>query len=252
MGLDSFPNPTTSTKPTRVSLGSIMRSKSASSVDFLSNFEIVKHRRVRTSVSFREQVHTFLEASHYNHNLGNLENLERLERLEMENLRWVGNAKSEVGFASNQEKLKISKKGMRGEQEQDKKKKKKDQKNKEEVSSSMKLKYRRKRVGFQEEEKGYQSRKRTYNHPLPKKVKHDRRLVKKQTILKRRESEYSEEYCMKVVVDVFRLTMEEINEGVWMDKKVDSYNLQEVSYEVGQEILQLLVYEMVDELCNSY
>ena len=81
-------------------------------------------------------------------------------------------------------------------------------------------------------------------------VKHDRK-VKKQSILKKRsESEYSEEYCMKVLVDVFRLTKEEINGGVWMDKKVDN-NLQELSYEVGQEILQLLVYEMVDELCNS-
>lgn len=228
-------------------------------MDFLPNFEIKQqphnhnsqHRRVRTSVSFRE-VPTFLEISR-NHDLVKLDD------------HAVG--KSKMGLTPKQEKSKNLKKGIGREREREKKmmnKKGRSQsmkaKNEEdEEVSSVNLKYRRNRPenagkkkvvyhGFPEEQK-YKSRKRTYNHPLPKMVKHDRKS-KKQLMLKRRESEYSQEYCMKVLVNVCRLTMEEINGSVWVDTKVDD-NLQEISYEVGQEILQLLLYEMVDELCSS-
>ncbi|KAG8374419.1 hypothetical protein BUALT_Bualt11G0129800 [Buddleja alternifolia] len=59
MGLDSFPN--TPLAPRDRTLGSYFRSRSANSIDFLSHFDPTRkgsdhhrHRRVRTSVSFRE------------------------------------------------------------------------------------------------------------------------------------------------------------------------------------------------------
>ncbi|KAI3666942.1 hypothetical protein L6452_41983 [Arctium lappa] len=238
MGIDSFPTTTPSTK---VSLGTIMRSRSAGSVDFLPNFEIKKqpphyhsfqhHRRVRTSVSFRE-LPTFLETSH-NHDHGKLDD----------------HIKSEMGFTPKQEKSKNLKKGTGREQEREKKMTNK----KVEVLNRRKRRENggKKKVVDDDGFHKYKSRKRTYNHTLPKMVKHDRKAKKQLMMLKRRESEYSEEYCMKVLVNVCRLTMEEINGGVWVDAKVDN-NLQEISYEVGQEILQLLLYEMVDELCSSW
>lgn len=99
--------------------------------------------------------------------------------------------------------------------------------------------------GFPDKQKKEcRSRKKTYNHPLPKTGKRDRK-AKKKMMLKRRESEYSEEYCIKVLMEVCRLTTDEINGSVWVVN-----NLQDISYEVGQEILQVLVYELVDDLCR--
>ncbi|CAH1418720.1 unnamed protein product [Lactuca virosa] len=95
----------------------------------------------------------------------------------------------------------------------------------------------------EQKKKNCKSRKRTYNHPLPKMGKHDRK-AKKKVMLKRKESEYSEEYCIKVLMEVCRLTRDETNGSVW----VVNTNLQDISYEIGQEILQVLVYEMIDEL----
>ncbi|KAI3447790.1 hypothetical protein Pfo_004455 [Paulownia fortunei] len=59
MGLDSFPNTPLAQKDR--SLGSFFRSRSVNSIDFLSHFDPIKqghhqHRRVRTSVSFREGI----------------------------------------------------------------------------------------------------------------------------------------------------------------------------------------------------
>nr|GEV90940.1 hypothetical protein [Tanacetum cinerariifolium] len=66
MGLDSLPNSPHSSK---VSLGSLMRkSRSVGSLDSIPNFNITKqphHRRLRSSVSYREDVTTtFLQTSH--------------------------------------------------------------------------------------------------------------------------------------------------------------------------------------------
>lgn len=98
----------------------------------------------------------------------------------------------------------------------------------------------------QKKKKKCKSRKRTYNHPLPKMGKHDHRKAKKKEMLKRRsEREYSEEYCIKVLMEVCRLTTDDINESGCVVN-----NIQDISYEIGQEILQGLVYEMIDDLCR--
>lgn len=57
MGLDSFPNAPLGAKDT--SLAALLRTRSVNSIDFLLHFDPVtkgqlQHRRVRTSVSFRE------------------------------------------------------------------------------------------------------------------------------------------------------------------------------------------------------
>ncbi|KAK9057819.1 hypothetical protein SSX86_022657 [Deinandra increscens subsp. villosa] len=92
-------------------------------------------------------------------------------------------------------------------------------------------------------QKKCKSRNTRYNHPLPKKGK----LEKKRSMLKRRESE---EYCIKVFKEVCSLTRVEIEGGDWnwMDTKVVNNNLQQVSYVIGQQILHVLVYEMLDDL----
>lgn len=101
--------------------------------------------------------------------------------------------------------------------------------------------------GFPEEQKKKKrkckSRKKMYNHPLPKMGKHDRKAKKK--VMLKRDCEYSEEYCIKVLMDVCRLTTDEMKERFWVVN-----NLQDISYEIGQEILHMLVYEMIDELCR--
>lgn len=216
MGLDTFPN---SPNATKVSLGSIMRkSRSVSSVDFLPNFDIIKqphHRRVTTSLSFREVPTT----STFLHDIG----------------------KPELGLTPIQENsMSLSKK----------KKNiiKKLQKQSQRVNVAKK-KVVDEKVYVKEEKKKYKSRKRIYNHLLPKMGKHDRK-EKKKLMLKKRKSEYSEEYCIKVLDEVLRLTMVGIERGVWLDTKV-VHNLQEISYEITKDILQVLVNEIVDELCKS-
>ncbi|KAL7598645.1 hypothetical protein Lser_V15G25798 [Lactuca serriola] len=229
MGLDSIPKSPHTT---------VMRkSRSVGSVDFLPNFEILKqhhHHRARTSVSFRE-VPTFLRASH-NHVYGKVDPVR----------------KSEMGlFPIEERSQNLNKKKKVQSQKQNLK-----IKSEESVSCGQgKCRIRKKEVlnaakkkviddGFPEEQKkkNCKSRKRTYNHPLPKMGKHDRK-AKKKVMLKRKESEYSEEYCIKVLMEVCRLTRDETNGSVWVVN-----NLQDISYEIGQEILQVLVYEMIDEL----
>ncbi|CAI9287365.1 unnamed protein product [Lactuca saligna] len=189
-------------------------------------------RKSRTSVSFRE-VPTFLRASH-NHG--------RVDPVR----------KSEMGlFAIEEKSQNLNKKKKVQTQKQNLK-----IKSEESLSCGQgKCRIRKKEVvnpakkkviddGFPEEQKkkNCKSRKRTYNHPLPKMGKRDRK-AKKKVILKRKESEYSEEYCIKVLMEVCRLTRDETNGRVWI-----VHNLQDISYEIGQEILQVLVYEMIDEL----
>lgn len=79
MGLDSFPS-----TPRTTTLGSYFRSRSVNSIDFLAHFDpiIQRHRRVRSSVSFREDVNADAilrlvdEAAESNRKIVNVEKLQ--------------------------------------------------------------------------------------------------------------------------------------------------------------------------------
>lgn len=233
MGLDSLPNSLHSSK---VSLGSLMRkSRSVGSLDFIPNFDITKqphHRRLRTSVSYREDVTTtFLQTSH-NHDQ-------------------ISRKPKSTGLTPIQEKQNILNKNHRRQCQ-----KVKVINSKKQVSLLPKKITRKKLVvddGFPEKKNKLKSRSRRCNHPkLPKATKKkvvDDDKENKMPILKRRQS--GQEYCIKVLMEVGRLTMEEIQgNGVWLETTVVN-DREEISYEIGHDILQLLVYEMVDELCIS-
>ncbi|GKA55193.1 3',5'-cyclic-nucleotide phosphodiesterase [Tanacetum coccineum] len=227
MGLDSLPNSPHSSK---VSLGSLMRkSRSVGSLDFIPNFDITKqphHRRLRTSLSYREDVTTtFVQTSH---------NHDQISR----------NAKT--GLTPIQEKPNILNKKRRQCQ--------KVKVNSKKQVSLLPKKITRKKVvddGFPEKKNKLKSRNRGCNHPLPKATKKkvvDDDKENNMFIMKRRQSE---EYCIKVLMEVCRLTMEGI-QGNGVSLETTAVNdIKEISYEIGHDILQLLVYEMVDELCIS-
>lgn len=212
MGLDSIPN----------SPILMQKSRSLGSLDhFLPSFHI--HRRV---VSFRE------------HDLGKYD---------------MGLTPTQQKFNNNNN-MKIKK--MKNVNNTTMKKQRygvKVKKEKEEVcTTSVPLKMRRKKVvvddGFPDARK-YKNKSRVKsrcNHSLPKNIKKEK---KKSMKLKRRETD--QDYCIKVLNEVCRLTMVELQGGVWVNNNKSNNIVQEISYEIGQQILQLLVYEIVDELCTS-
>ncbi|KAL3638065.1 hypothetical protein CASFOL_018078 [Castilleja foliolosa] len=84
MGLDSFPN-----TPSAQTLGSFFRSRSVNSIDFISHFDPVKqHRRVRTSVSFRE-------GTYYHHDLAKVDEIGEDEEKTNKKEKRGGNGNSE-------------------------------------------------------------------------------------------------------------------------------------------------------------
>ncbi|MFS7904523.1 hypothetical protein Hanom_Chr01g00037111 [Helianthus anomalus] len=252
MGLDSFPN---SPKTTIM-----QKSRSVGSLDFiLPNFHITKqplhHRRVTTSLSFREVPTTFL------HDLAKSDmGLFPIQENPI-------NFKQRASVNAPMTNITTTTTNNNNKKNTIKKRQSVKVKNEEKEVSSVPLKTRRKRRvhgtakkklvddGFPDEKNKYRSKSKRFNHPLPKmgKQQHDIRKEKKKPMLnlKRRECEYTEDYCNKVLREVCRLTMVEIEGSVWVDTKVASNNIQELSYEIGQQILQVLMYEMVHELCSS-
>ncbi|PWA55473.1 hypothetical protein CTI12_AA388130 [Artemisia annua] len=232
MGLDSLPN---SLHTSKVSLGSLMRkSRSVGSIDFIPNFDITKqphHRRLRTSVSYREDVTTTCMQTPHNHDQ-------------------ISRKPKSTGLTPIQEKTNISNKNRRTQCQ----KVVKVNNSKKQVSLTPK-KIKRKKVvddGFPEKKNKLKSRSRKCNHRLPKVTKKKVVDDDKENKMSMKKRQSDQEYCIKVLMEVYRLTTEEIQgNGVWVEKTTVVNDIKEISYEIGHDILQLLVYEMVDELCIS-
>ncbi|GFP93832.1 hypothetical protein PHJA_001527500 [Phtheirospermum japonicum] len=260
MGLDSFPNTPSAQKDN--TLGSFFRSKSVNSIDFISHFDPVKqHRRVRTSVSFREGIN-------YHHDcVSNLERVDEIgddEEKRKKNEKRGGNGNSE---RLGEKKVINKKSGKRVEMEEQRI-----------LSQKMDL-HGKKREGLKEKRAVMKKRQSNIlghkkvhpewivpgvspRHVLPSKIAKSRspysnsayshnvdvRAITKRKKEKKLKKKESNCYYKRMVEIICGLTEESVGEK-WMYGSVLKFDdFEEMCKQLGQEILEVLLKQFVDEI----
>ncbi|KAK4432275.1 hypothetical protein Salat_0989600 [Sesamum alatum] len=300
MGLDSLPD--TSLAPKERTLGSFFRSRSVNSIDFLSHFDPTRkgrhqHRRVRTSVSFRDGMSddytsVVLYLEEVNETAEYQEELQVIRR--RPNVNYQKEKKTEKNFHEKRVAKKPSKKLEMEEERRSVGKATTSQKkevegkkrlislqerrpivnkNKEELMGSKCMKKRKNKIhsgcslkkvhpegSVPEVARKVRSRKHQASQvansesPCSSSAHSDNGEVgavitgKKQRKVSNKESFYYK----RMVEDICGLTEDDVKEN-WMHGVMLKFeDFEEICQQFGQEILQLLLEQLVDELLQLY
>lgn len=249
MGLESLPKE----EVEKSNFGSFSRSKSVNSLDYLMQFDLTQqfhHRRVRTSVSFRDipnldhqefkseyLVFCFNENQEMMKPKKKRQNVEKKEVSGKQN-RIIGNkVKKQVKFEDYPTKMCVESKKKR--------------KSKCVVSTKIQplfnnsadlspihLQQATATATMPAGKMQLNSRKSPAEHAIRSKVE------------KQKEISKETDHYIKVVGEICRLTEEELNESHWITtiRTGENISFEDLCQQFGQEVLQLLIDQLVDEL----
>ncbi|XP_047336441.1 uncharacterized protein LOC124940008 [Impatiens glandulifera] len=256
MGLDSLPETDSITR--RTTLESILRSRSVNSVNYIPEFDLLQthHRRAKTSVSFRE-IPTFINEPNHDfvvlcfERVGEISNGKRLsEKKSVLDMGFETEIKKQKKVKTERKRNQDAVKAKSSEKLVKKRRKKKkktgnqtrpvsvlqqeprlSERSRKPVSSSR----RSSRGARKDEEFDYFSSRRSQEEGEDKSMK---------------SKEGWDENHVKLVEQIQSLSDEHIErDSQWADKRFEE-EVEEICYEFGQDLLDHMFEQVVDELCR--
>ncbi|XP_004246754.1 uncharacterized protein TRM31 [Solanum lycopersicum] len=238
MGLESLP------REEKSKFGSFSRSKSANSLDYLMQFDLTQqfhHRRVRTSLSFREIPNQEESKSEY---LVFCINDEKQEMMKPKKKRQNVEKKQVSGKQNRIGNNKVKKQVIKFEDYPTKmcvESKKNKRKSKCVVSTKIQPLY------YNSTPNDHLQQDATIPSEGKIQVNSD---AMKSKVEKQKEISKEKDHYIKVVGEICRLTEEELNESHWITsiRNGENINFEDLCQQFGQQLLQLLIDQLVHEL----